>query len=101
MRMRITDIIPETVEEIEPQCPNWVLSQCDETTRGMIPRVNFDLTIAVSGSNESPYHILHNVHEFNAIKAEITEKMGHEGPNYPPNSWTKHTCVCVCVNGLC
>jgi hypothetical protein len=64
MRMRITQLVCRLVEKIRLECPIYAPSGAEanppEQHATWPIESNFDLTIAVSGSNESPNYTLHD-----------------------------------------
>ncbi len=66
MRMRITQLVCRLVEKILLVCPIYAQSGAEanppEQHATCPTESNFDLTIAVSDSNESPNYTLHDVY---------------------------------------
>jgi hypothetical protein len=66
MRMRITHLVCRLVEKIRLDCPIYAPSGAEanppEQNATWPTESNFDLTIAVSDSNESPNYTLHDAY---------------------------------------
>ena len=62
MRMRITHLVCRLVEKIRLDCPIYAEANPPEQNATWPTESNFDLTIAVSGSNESPIDTLHDTY---------------------------------------
>ena len=66
MRMRITHLVCRLVEKIRLDCPIYASSGAEanppEQHATWPTESNFDLTIAVSGSKESPNYTLHDAY---------------------------------------